>query len=226
MIGRIVSTRSALTRANRVRVAISANARPSVVQPAAQSSARSTVFHTSPQRPRPAMQPIPQSFSANRRVGSARSANAPSRSCAAESEDARDRIEREEGDEQRDPDHARRDEAVAPEAAAAGEPEREEHRERCDRERGTEPESLLTRAQRRQHGRDPLERPTRRTDRESLRERIGEAACPDDGKAKRRGVATLAVRRTAWRSRAAPRWATTSRGHTTMRAATPARFPR
>ena len=100
-------------------------------------------------------------------------------------EDSRDRIEREERDDERDADYARRDESVALEAAAAGEPQREEHRERRDRERRAETVSGLTRAQRRQSGRDPLERPTRRAYREALGERIGKARCPDDGEAKR-----------------------------------------
>ena len=77
MIGRMVRTRNALFCLKPVRVAISANARPSTVHPVAQRNASVSVFHATPQRVLPAMHPSPQIFSVNRRSGRAVSENAP-----------------------------------------------------------------------------------------------------------------------------------------------------
>ncbi len=62
---------------------MSANARPSAVENTAHSTARISVFHATPQRVLPTMQPMPQIFSVNRRVKNACSDTAPSLFCTA-----------------------------------------------------------------------------------------------------------------------------------------------
>ena len=60
MIGSTVSMRSAPLRRKPVRVAISAKARPSTVEPTPTSTARNSVFQATPQRRPPARQSSPQ----------------------------------------------------------------------------------------------------------------------------------------------------------------------
>ncbi len=67
-----------------MRVAISANARPSAVQQVAQRSASSSVFQATPQRAAPVRQETPQIFSVNRRAAIAWTEYAPPLSSNAE----------------------------------------------------------------------------------------------------------------------------------------------
>ena len=68
MIGSTDSTRSTFLYRNVVRLAISAKMRPRPVQALAHSTARSSVFHATPQRVEPTTQPMPQIFCVNRRL--------------------------------------------------------------------------------------------------------------------------------------------------------------
>ncbi|MNE80834.1 hypothetical protein D3C80_1774410 [compost metagenome] len=56
MIGRMVRSRSPFLKGKRVRVATSAKARPSAVEPAAVMMARNSVRHATPQRAPPRTQ--------------------------------------------------------------------------------------------------------------------------------------------------------------------------
>ncbi len=65
IIGRIESARSSFFNGNSVRVATSAKARPSAVEPAPQASAKSSVFQATPQRCPPEKQSSPQTLVVN-----------------------------------------------------------------------------------------------------------------------------------------------------------------
>ena len=61
-----------------MRVTINANASPSPVDNTAQSIARISVFHATPQRVLPVMHDKPHTFSVNSRLKNADNENAPS----------------------------------------------------------------------------------------------------------------------------------------------------
>ena len=130
------------------------------------------MFHATPQRVLPAMQPMPQIFSVNRRATNAGSENAPSLSCSAWIRILSTGKKREHGDQQRNGDDAAGDERVALEVAALGEAEREQHRERRADERGAESHAELAAARAcRSMRRATRTRPAARADREALHAR-------------------------------------------------------
>ncbi len=85
MIGSTESTRSSFLCRNCVRVAISAKASPRPVQATAQATASASVFHATPQRVPPPMQPSPQILAVNKRSVNAPREKPPSVPSTAES---------------------------------------------------------------------------------------------------------------------------------------------
>ena len=152
-----------------MRVTISAKASPSAVQPAAHSSASSSVFQATPQR-----------------AAAGEAAQAPDLCGEQAVEERRQRnravvvLQRAAtrivttgknvkiATEQRDRDDAARDERIAVEVAALGQPQREQHRERRRGERRAPPHAVLTGRKRREQPDERIECPALRADGEAL----------------------------------------------------------
>ena len=179
MIGRIVRMRSSPLCLNPVRVAISAKARPSAVQPAAHRNASMSVFHATPQRVLPAMQREAPDLLGEQALGKRDERKRAGAVLQRRNEDPEDREEGEHGHQRGNGDHAGGDERIALEVAAAREPQREQHAECRDDEPGAEPHAELSARQRRQRGRERLEVPAGRADDETLHEQQNEAGRPD-----------------------------------------------
>ena len=163
MIGRTESTRSARFQRNRERVTMSAKASPRAVQPSAQSSASTSVFHATPQRVAPRTQPTPQILRGReaRDESGGRERAVGILHCL--QQDHAHGIEGEHRDERDHRHHAARDERLALEVAAPGKPLREQHRERAAHEACAEAHSEL-----------PW-----RADEEALREEVRETCDPE-----------------------------------------------
>src|SRR4029453_18705173 len=94
-------------------------------------------------------------------------------------QDPEDGKEREDRDQQRNADGASGNERIALEVAAAGKPQRKEHRKGGQREECAQAHPVLSGGKRRQHRLERLEVPPRRTDDETLAKRIDEAESAD-----------------------------------------------
>ena len=197
MIGRMVRMRSRPLKRMVVRVAISANARPSAVVPMPTSTARNSVFQATPQRRFEVRQSRPQTERSKNFAGKFTERERAGVVPDGAGQDRRDRKE-DEDDRERDDAADRGDhEGVAAAPAASREPVAKHHQERRRREAGAGPHAGLARSRRAEDAPRQWQAPALEPDREPLHddERETRKAAPQSAHAP-------PARLRAWRSAA------------------------